>query len=93
MGTNSSADNLSAAVGIGLSNSDYINTGDTIVGIRLSANTQGAFPGGSTSVFEIVGIGDGNAFNIGNNVSDVVAIGDAATDTIASDSSRYRSHR
>ena len=86
VGTNSSADNLSAAVGIGLSNSDYINTGDTIVGIG-QANAQGAFPGGSTSVFEVVGIGDGNAFNIGNNVSDVVAIGDAAADTIASDSS------
>ena len=86
VGTNTGPGNLTESVGIGLTNTSYINSGDTIVGIG-QGNAQGAFPGGSTGVFEVVGIGDSNALNIGNSVSDVVAIGEATAGTIASDSS------
>lgn len=81
----SSGNKLSSAVGIGLSNVTYINTGGTIVGIG-QGNSSGVFPGGSNNVFEVVGIGDGNALTIGNNVSDVIAQGDGTANTIPSNS-------
>lgn len=75
------SNSLAAAVGIGLTNVNNINTGGSIVGIGQDT-ANGIFPSGSTNVFEVVAIGDGDASKIGSTVDDVIALGDGTANTI-----------
>jgi hypothetical protein len=77
--------NLTEAVGIGLTNGWYINTGGSIVAIGQN-NAGGIRTAGSTNVFEIIALGDSSAQLIGNNVSDVIAQGDGAAATLPTNS-------